>query len=270
MLRFFSFISLALFFTACTEDVTLKLDEASSYMVIEGWITKHDTTAKWVKIHRTKPYLAPNEFPGISNALVIVKDNVEQIDTFVWNSDKQRYEARTLKGIPERTYFLEVHYQGVTYTASSFLPQSRPIDTLVFVYDDKDGFVIKSAYRPVIVAREPDTLGNFYRILTWKNDTLLEKPRKEIITDDLYFNGNLLFLPLPYNFEKGDTCVLELDYITKDTYDFLNSIIWQHFSDGIYSPPPENVLTNIKASDSSKVFGWFGAIGNEYYKNIVP
>ncbi len=269
-----SFLFIILFtaflFRACTEDINLKLDEIPPQLVIEGWITKEDTTPKWVKLHYTKPYLEPNEFTGLDNALVIVKDNIDQTDTFSWNPDKQRYEANTLKGIPQRTYYLTVHYQGVTYTSRAYLPQSRPIDTLVFVYDDKEGIVVKAAYRPVLIAKEPDTLGNYYRIRTWRNDTLQTKPRKQLITDDLYFNGNLLFLPLPYQFEKGDTCKIQLDFITKETYDFINSIAWQQYSDGVFSPPPDNVLSNIKSSDGSQVFGWFGALGNEYYVNIVP
>ncbi len=252
----------------CTEPIKLDLKNQESYLVIEGWITKNDTTPKWVRLSYSKPYFDENNFPGLSNALVIVRDNVSQIDTFSWNDSLQRYEATTLKGIPERTYRLEVHYNNRTYTAETFLPNSIPLDTVVFIQIEEN-LLLEKGYRPVIVVKEPDTLGNFYRIRLFKNDTLQGFPPKDVITDDQFFNGNQLFLPLPYSLQKDDTCLIELSFIDKKNYDFFNSIHWQLGSDGIYTPPPVDIISNIKSSDGSKVYGWFGALANEYYFSIV-
>ncbi len=256
---------------SCTEPIDFPLDKSSNALIVEGWVWTRPPYCQ-VKLSRSKAYLAENnEFPGIPNATVIVKELETGItDTLLYRPDTQWYQAQKIQGKPRHHYRLDIYVDGKHFWAQTAIPDTVPIAIATFVYHDAT-LLTEAGYRPLCVAKEPDTFGNYYRLLIYKGDSLFDGPFDRPIFDDQFINGRSLFFMLPYAFQKGDTATVELQTITHATYQFFESIEFEQSSSSPYTPPPENILSNIQSDDpNTMVFGWFGGLGSTRSTKIVP
>src|SRR5690606_16825761 len=86
--------------------------------------------------------------------------------------------------------------------------------------------------------KDPDTLGNFYRYFTQRNDEPLYAPVTSSAYDDIVVNGQFISLPLERGqsrqadfdgntygyFWRGDTVTLKWCTIDNPSYDFWNTL----------------------------------------------
>lgn len=195
-------------FTSCIEEYDLNLNKYDSRLVVEGLITNHDGPyyIRLTESHTGKfiepSYSSSDSVKAIMDALIIVSDNVNQIDTLLpidinpdeysydfrfgyykylydkdgnvidtlWLSDPIEfrhdlgyYKTNHLIGISGRTYYLRVLYRGIEYQANSYMPPVPKIDSLGYIKKVSEKDGL-GYYIPLLYFSEPQGIKNFYLI----------------------------------------------------------------------------------------------------------
>jgi hypothetical protein len=254
--------SLMLF--SCEERIDLDLDNTASQLVIEGYVTTKQGPYE-VSISRTKEYFSSNDFPGVTGATVIIRDDSNQVDTLTPGDSAGIYKTNDLKGIPGRNYFLKVLLDGNQYTAKTYLPDSVPIDSLNYCYKESSTFQ-DAGYFILLNGPEPDTAGNHYRAKVYKNDSLFDGRFDYVLNNDQLVNGVYIRTEMPFVFEPGDTARVDLVNIDDQFYNFYESLIEQFQAGSPFAPPGDNVRSNIKGG----AFGYFGGKGIATERVVLP
>jgi hypothetical protein len=199
---------LLVLFTSCVDEYDLNLDESDSKLVVEGLITnqKGPYYIRLTESHSGK-FIEPTHSPidsakGIMNALIIISDNINQIDTLLpinvnpdeyeydyrfgyykylhdnngnvidtlwltdpieFRHDRGYYKTKHLVGIPGRTYFLKVVSGGKEYEASEYMPSVPVIDSLGYSKKVSEKDG-QEYYVPLLYFAEPQAIVNYYLI----------------------------------------------------------------------------------------------------------
>lgn len=241
---------------SCEKVIDVDLNTAGPKLVIEGIIT-NQAGPYTVKLSKTTSYTAPNEFVPISGAIVMVNDNSGGTETLAETSPGI-YQGAQLKGVPGKTYRLNVKIGEEAYTASSVMPAAVPIDTLI--QGEKKGF---SDAKVAIQTWFYDTQGtdDYYRFSFSVNGV----PSESIFTFDArLYDGTYVKYDLSRTDEEeeeqgippikaGDKVEVTLYHIDQPVYLYF-LILEQNSGDG---PPttPGNPTSNI----SNGALGYFSA-----------
>jgi hypothetical protein len=257
------FTSMALF-TACQKVIDVKLNDSEPLYVIEGEIT--DQAGPYVvTVARSKNFDDDNNFPAVSNAVVVIKDLTTGTQETLIQPSPGKYQTQRLRGRGGRTYLLTVSVDGKTFTASSTMPgYAVGIDTLYASrsdFDSDDIFMVP-------VFRDPQGKGNYYRLRQWINSKPVKgsSDRRDEATD-----GQTYTLPLYYSTDtednnplihQGDTLRAELQCIDRGVYEYFRTLertVDQN------SATPSNPLTNITGGAQ----GVFNACTSRKYQSIA-
>src|SRR6476469_1825372 len=114
-------------FCSCQKVINLKLNDADIKYVVEGIITNEPGVCK-VTLTQSKPFSENNQFPGISGAIVTVKDN--DVEFSLPETQPGMYETNLIKGTPGHVYQLSVTINSYVFTASSKMQMPVLLDTL--------------------------------------------------------------------------------------------------------------------------------------------
>lgn len=256
-------LAAALFLASCEKEINLDLNESDPQIVIEGWVSDQPGPYE-IKITQSTNYFDNEAIPGVSGASVIIRDDMGTADTL---SEIQPglYRTSTLQGQIGHNYSLTVVIGDQTYEASSYLPRIGPIDTSFSIYSPQTGF-LDEGYYIVSAANEPAGQGDFYRFRFYQNDSLYDGAFDYFLTDDRFVDGQLATVQFPYTVELGDTCIIEIQSLTNQAYDFYLSLFSELTSAGSpFGAPPANLTGNI----SNKALGFFGAMSIERDTVIV-
>lgn len=275
-------------FTSCVDEYDLDLDKVESRLVVEGLITnkKGPYYIRLTESH-TGEFMKPvhsqiDSAKGIMNALLIVSDDVNQIDTLTpidinqyeadpieFRHDRGYYKTNHLEGIPGRTYFLKVISKGNEYLASEYMPPVPSIDSLGYRkrISEKDG---QEYFIPLLYFKEPQNIINYY-LIQLKDDILSRRYaedfiwRYSILSDEFlqpYVNGlNVSLGSNPSGVEypeyiKGDSIYVGLSSLTERAYQFYKALLQQFKDDGgAYQFSPASPPSNI----SNSALGYFRA-----------
>jgi len=259
---------------ACTENIDLPLDSTYARLVVDGSIST-DTMRHKVILSKSGDALHKNPTEYISNAVVTISDGENEFKLTENPAKKGTYETDpTVYGIPYRTYTLhisnvDVNGDGImeTYSASSFLKNENPIDSIQIKYleysSDEKGWMIN------MYARDIGGGKNIYLMKAYKNDTLLTDSTFEYVNigDNTGFVGGYYDgFPIYYlsgskpdeNLDAGDIVTIEMDCITEEYYQFLIGFISEYYPKmPLFSGPSANISTNVVPKD--KAVGFFAA-----------
>src|SRR5690606_21423891 len=106
-----------------------------------------------------------NDFPSVSNALIVISDDLGHADTLM-QTTPGNYQTRTIQGLAGHTYALNVFVDGQHFYASSLMPQPVAIDS---IYASRERHMSEERVRPVIVFRDPAGVHNYYRFRVFRN-----------------------------------------------------------------------------------------------------
>jgi hypothetical protein len=195
---------------------------------------------------------------------VVFDVNGNTIDTLYWkypadfNHERGFYMTTHLKGIPGRTYLLKVISEGKEYHANSYMPEVPDIDSISYFKKvmEKDG---QEYYVPLLYFSEPQGVKNYYLIQLSEemHNRLFSEMlwQFSILSDEFlepYINGlNISLGETPRNFEypwyfEGDSIYVGLSSLTKEAYNFYNSLRNQFKNDGgAYQLSPGSPPTNM-------------------------
>jgi hypothetical protein len=203
------------FLSSCEKVIDLPLDDNNTKIVIEGNIT-NQVGPYFVKVTKSVNFTETNNYPPITNATVVVTDNVGQRDTLTYTANGN-YKTNTLQGIAGRSYNLSVIAEGKTYTATSAMPLKVTLDTLRPIPITFGG-TINTEVIPIFT--DPIALGNNYQFLLYRNK-LLDKSYN--VTNDNVNNGLQNQRPIfsnDFDYEVGDTATVEMRCIDAVVYNY--------------------------------------------------
>jgi len=280
----FLLLAIQLIFSACEDEITPRLEDAPSIVIIDAWIN-NKPEPQVIKVLKTQEYFDNSIPPGVSGATVQVADENLKVYDFVETAPGEYTwtpEAGETFGEVGLQYGLNVEVDGVMYNSISKLNAVPPVDSISFTFEEEDG-PFPAGYFAEFWSRDLLGEGDTYWIKTFKNGVYQGKPSEINIAFDAGFsNGgsidNLIFIPpirfgvnsfeedengdfqAPYS--QGDSIYVELHAITNEAFFFLSEVAFQTNRPGgfaeLFATPLSNVVTNIIPSDEKvEVVGFF-------------
>lgn len=246
---------LTLLASSCTKVVDLKLDDASGKLVIEGNIT-NGTGPQVFKLSTNVPFTNTNTYPTVSGATITVTDQDGNSYPFV-ESPAGTYTNSQLTGIPGNTYTMTALIKGVTYRATSTMPQVVTLDSL-----SSKNEAISSGSNPkkqiTVYYHDPAGVANQYRFVEYVNGVQV----KEVFATNDQFNDGLatnMVLRSDGNDDNaihaGDTVTVEMQCIDRPIYLYWLTLAQQSQVGPGGSVTPSDPPTNI----SPVSLGYFSA-----------
>ena len=252
-----------LLFCSCEKVIDLKLQETDIKYVVEGVITNEPGVCK-VTLTQSKPFYENNQFPGISGAVVTVKDN--DLEFSLPETQPGVYESNLVKGTPGHIYQLSVTINGYVFTASSKMPLPVLLDTLYISNGPFGEFKFAT-----VGYNDPFGIHNSYRFVQYLNGV---KDPAIFWQNDEFTDGQAVLIQLDTGIDKkddarniksGDTVTIEMLGIDEAVYKYWYSL---HFNggDGGNIATPANPVTNV----SGGALGYFSAQTMDHKTVIAP
>ena len=244
---------------SCEKEIKLDLDESAQKIVIEAML--HDSLGdNLVIVSTTKAYTSANPIEYLSNLQIQINDNNGNIVTLT-ETDPGHYTNATLKGEYNTNYTLNVIVDGVTYSASSFLPNLVEIDSLVqekvpdISQEDPDipEYLIRCHFT------DPATIANYYHIKPF-----LEGVQEDgfVVFGDDYFDGINTYIPLfESSYIAGDSINVELLSTAEFNFTYFNALRLSQ-----EGQVPGNPISNFT---SEKIVGYFTASAKSKMSIII-
>ncbi|HET6559859.1 MAG TPA: DUF4249 domain-containing protein [Prolixibacteraceae bacterium] len=239
--------------TSCEEVMDVELKDFKEVIVIEALMASGESPFT-VKISKTTPYFnAPSGNP-VSGAIVSVKTDKGNVKFFT-ESKPGLYELHKTHALPGFWYTMEVEYEGVKYTARSYMHEMVQIGDLGFTYFDGFG-IFDSGYKVNTFIRDPVGIENYYRLKYFVNGKVHTGLGNFSLYSDQLFDGKAIGLgQRSVVFKKTDTLTIELQSIDKATYDYFSTLESISGLDVLQSVSPSNPISNF----DNGALGYFSA-----------
>ena len=293
----FSIIALVfLFHTSCEKEVNIKLDNGQSRLVVEGaietglppYVFLTESIGYFAKID-----LATLQNSFVHNALVKVSDGVKTItlkeysfDTgingnkfYFYSVDTSMPPSEWILGEVEKFYTLSIEVNGQTYQSTTKIPNPTQLDSVITALPPVIPQNNPDARQIKVFFKDPDTLGNYMRYFTKRNNEPYYPGLNSVYPDEI-INGTqfettldagenrnrseLSFDSLGF-FHPGDTVVLKWCAIDKAVYDFYSTFEFAISTIGSPFASPIRVRTNI----SNNALGVWAGYGSVYTTLVI-
>lgn len=239
--------------SACEKVIEYDLADSKSTIVIEATITNSKEAFK-VLVSRTSPYFGAATTNLVSGAKVSVRVENGKPKYFR-ESSPGVYKLEKTTALANNWYVVDVEYEGVTYTARSYMNEVVPIVDFSLSYFDGFGF-FDSGYKVNCFIRDPAGVDNYYRMKIYVNGKLTEDEGDTNIYSDEMFDGKVIGLVQHSAvFKETDNIVVELLSIDKATYDYFSTLQSISGIEMIQSASPANPISNF----NNGALGYFSA-----------
>jgi hypothetical protein len=255
--NFLPMLPLLYLFSSCEEKIQVALINEKPKVVIESYIT-NDEEPVFVKISKSQDFFDQSNFTTINDANVQLEDLYIK-ENLIGKGDGY-YISSKIKGIPGRTYKLQITSDNETFGATVELPNSVPIDTVYF----QPGLFRADSLNICIEFKDPAITENYYRIKIYRNR--LYAVNDYFLLTDAFSDGEKIVAPIYYRyFAPKDTVFVQLLNLERTTWKYFKSMS-EAIQQGVNSQAPGNPPTNF----SGGALGIFGAWGSSSYRIIVP
>lgn len=231
--------------TSCQEVIDLKLDTTESQLVIQGNI--YDTPRPYyIKLSQTVDFDVPSNYPPVTGATVIISDNNGVTDTLT-ETEAGIYESSKIIGTIGYTYNLAVITDEITYTSTSTMPATVPIDSVY--YEDA---IFGDEKQLTFSFHDPKGIENYYRVIRFVNN--VQQDGFSTITDNLNDGENTTYTYMSMSDDDvntGDTVTFRLVSIDGGVYEYFRTA----GGDMSQSASPSNPISNIEGG----ALGYFNA-----------
>lgn len=244
----FTFIGLI----SCEKVIEVDLNDADKAIVIEASIT-NEKQPYILNISKTSSFFSSKSGNKVSGATVSVRVDKGKPRFFNELSPGVYVLDRTV-AFAGYWYIIDVEYEGIIYSAKSFLNEAVPIVDLGFSYFDGYGF-FDSGYKVSCYIREPGDKVNFYRIKYFVNGKLITDKGESLYTDKLINGKEIGIGQRTLVFNESDTLTVELQSIDKNAYEYfstLENIISERWQQ---NASPANPISNF----NNGALGYFSA-----------
>ncbi len=254
MRNIFVIVLLTTLFCSCEKVIDYDLENSESVIVIEATLTDSKDPFT-VTITKTTPYFESSGSAQITGAKVSVKAD----------NGKQRYFTEVTPGVyqlnkvfasPRTWYTIFVEYNGITYSARSYLNEFVPIVDCSLTYFDGLGF-LDSGYKINCFIKDPPNVANYYQIKLYVNGKVVNNEGEIDVYSDKLFDGKVIGLVQNSSvvFDKDDTVVVEIQSIDKAAYDYFSTLESISGLEIVQSASPSNPISNF----NNGALGYFSA-----------
>lgn len=244
-------------FSSCEKVINVDLKNEVPRLVIEGMIDDAGNPAK-VIISKTAVFSAGSNYPKVSGAVVEITDNLGNVYPLS-EASAGIYSNSSLTGVIGRTYKLSVKLDGKIYTASSTIPRSAALDSLMV---DNNAIGNEAQKWIGVIFKDPVGFGDNVQVVQTING---KADRLTHVAYDLYADGGstpFFITTGKIKLKAGDVVKQELRFIDENVFRYLLGI--QNLADGFTIP--ENPNSNI----SGNVMGFFSAHTSQIKTITIP
>lgn len=243
----------SLAFSSCEKVIEIDLADSKSVLVIEATITSNGAPCK-VLVSKTSPYFGAATSNLVSGAKVSVRvENGKPMQ--LKELSPGIYKLEKPFALPNFWYIVDVEYEGVTYSARSFLNYAVPISDYSISYFDGYGF-FDSGYKINCFICDPAGIENYYRMKVYVNGKLQTNEGELNLYSDKLFDGKAIGLVQQSAvFQKDDAVTIEFQSIDKATYDYFSTLESISGIEIIQSASPANPKSNF----NNGALGYFSA-----------
>ncbi len=262
---FLALMVIAGIFSSCEKVVVLDLKNSPSEVVVQANIT-NQPGPYLVVLNYSAPYYSSNTFPPVTDAQVKIFDDAGNSEMLTETAVQGIYKTSSLKGIPGRTYTIQINANNTSYQGVSTMPLPIQIDSFNVTHSinishfnntSTTGATTDTTFRLVCKFTDPSGVGNFYRLVLSSKDTTGISDSTKLVSDKLV-DGKQISTTFRTKYVFGDTVRIKLECIDRLTYDFYSTIggaIGNSTASQLLAAPPANPTTNI----SNKGLGYFAA-----------
>jgi len=276
----FAFIAL-LGFVGCEDELDLDLPDTAQLVVVEGNITEGQPPL--VYMTRTLPAIGEIRFSEIDSffvggaeitvsngteTMVLEEYNLDSIGIFYYVGQTDFITGNFFVGEAGQYNDLEINLDNRLITGRTKIPNSNPLDSIYYDFRSVGG--VDSLARIFVGVTDADTIGNFYRFFTQRNEEP-EYPITGSVFDDLLINGDSFpaFVERGQNpneefdfntfgyFRHNDSVTVRISSIDKAHYDY-----WNTFEANAQGGGPFSGITvvdsNIEGESAIGVWGGYG------------
>jgi len=205
-------------FSSCEKIIEVDLSESGEVIVIEATMTNNKLPFT-ILVSKTSPYFGTKTKNPVSGAKVSIRAEKGKPKYFEEISPGI-YQLKGTFAAPGFWYITDVEYDGITYSARSFMNEVVPILDLSFSYFDGFGF-FDSGYKVNTYIRDPANKENYYRLKYFVNGKTIDDGGEITLYSDQLFNGKDIGLGQRSTvFQETDTLTIELQSIDKLTYNY--------------------------------------------------
>lgn len=259
--RLIHIILLVFILSSCTEPIDLSyIAQDNTRLVVDAEID-NTTLRDTIRLSLTSNFFDEVKTIPATGAVVTISDDANRTFTFNEAAPGEYISPLNFIGRENQNYFLEIDFEGKTYTASSFLNPSIAIDTLTCKRLEDDVFTSDEEVEIGISFQDPPGVRNYYWFIDYVNganeyESLFEYGAlfNDEFVNGLYLN-NITYGT--FDLDSGDVLKIELRTINKREEEILSALAIESFESGIFDAPPSNVPTNI----SNGALGIFVAYG---------
>ncbi|GBL35227.1 hypothetical protein EMGBS15_08220 [Filimonas sp.] len=248
-----------LLFSSCQKVIKVDLNTANPQFVIEANLYEGTHDFK-VHITKTTSYFTTDSAPAVNGAVVTLSANGNPPQIMVPTGNGW-YELYNYTGTANTSYQLTVNAEGKSFEATSYLPVSPVFDSLT--YEEFGGGFGGGNFDPYLMkAHFKDSIGvgNYYRIIVTKNDSIQNQPFDLYLIDDKLRDGEYFHAPIFSAFcDIDDTMDVELLSMDKHVFDYFATLGDILTGDANNSAAPANPNTNW----SNSALGYFGAFSTQ-------
>ena len=252
----------ALAIAACKKVIQVDLNSVAPQIVIEGEVT-NGPAPYFVRISKTVDFSASNDYPPVTDAVVLLTDTTNGISDSMVEASPGLYKSIEVGGVPHHTYRLDVTIEGKQYTALSTMPERVKLDSVTFAQNI--GFDNKLEINAVAGFQDPSGIADYYQLSETVNSRLIPDI---FVLEDRLSDGRYIRYPL-YNdsayFAPGDTLRLTMNCIDRNIYNYFFQLMNVAGNNNFQSATPTNPATNIKGG----ALGYFSAHTTEKVDIIV-
>ena len=289
-MRYFIILFFCLFAASCEKDINIQLDPSMSRLVVDATIENGRPPMVFLSksldyFSKIDPAVLSSSF--VRNAKVRISDGSTEVllkEDSIKNSNGTKIyfyttsgQSLTFLGKLKSSYSIVIEAEGNVYNAKTTIPETtRKIDSIWWekVPLAKDSNRIKV----MIKATDRPGLGDYIRFFT-KAGQQPFLPGFNSVFDDQVIDGQQYSVPVDKGFDRntqfsdstsyfkrGDTVMIKLCNIDRQTYDFWRTSEFNFQSVGNPFSSPIRILSNI----SNDALGYFGGYGCQYRTIIIP
>lgn len=285
-------LTLTLSLTSCQDVIdpsTIGNPNSTPRLVVDALLTdKSDTQI--VRLTWSQNYFNNDEPKPVTGAVVTVRERNASVDREVTLAEipgaPGYYAVNNMRVQEQTNYLLRIAHDGQVYTAASFAPrriqwvqtpgfQNRPTegryDTLFFQFRNPINQAQDSGYAAQLRIADTRGVGDAYRIYSYKNGRLLNRPTNiNTYEDDFVLDGRNFPIPIVEQLnpdfpdkplQPNDTLTVDIHCIEPLASQYWLSVRQQTNNGGLFARPPANVPCNITNENQNgpKALGWFSA-----------
>lgn len=240
-------------FYACEKVIEFDLNNSNEAIVIEATMTNNKLPFK-VLVSKTTPYFGTKKSNLVSGAKVSARSEKGKVKYFEETSPGV-YELNNIIALPGYWYIIDVAYDGITYSARSFMNEPVPISEVGISYFNGYG-IFDSGYKINTFIRDPENAENYYKLKFYVNGQPSNDSGESSLYSDQLFNGKPIGLSQrSLVYKETDTLIIELQSIDKAAYDYFSTLESISWTDIQQSATPANPISNF----SNGALGYFSA-----------